>query len=275
MALVSQEYESLEAFINQADAGFHLQTLWAGPDLTFGSSGIELVDLDQDGDMDVLYTNGDAFDNSYAKPSHGVQWLENLGGLEFAYHRLTDMPGVTAHWPATSIWTEISTSSRWRCFLRQVMPREAAQRPPASILCLEQTSPGVFARHTLEAGSPYYATIELAVLRRRRRPRLRRRPALRSAGETCRIGCRSGESTDLSEPLISKPHEFGHGQPVRRDLTADETSLREGPGGVRSGHAEGQSTQGVAKRPEMTTLRCSVRNFAISLCRRVVVVVSS
>jgi hypothetical protein len=31
-----------------------------------------------------------------------------------------------------------------------------------SILCLEQTEPGVFVRHTLETGSPYYATLALA-----------------------------------------------------------------------------------------------------------------
>jgi hypothetical protein len=32
---------------------------------------------------------------------------------------------------------------------------------PASILFLEQTSRGVFIRHTLETGAPYYATLEV------------------------------------------------------------------------------------------------------------------
>ena len=50
----------------------------------------------QDGDVDVLYTNGDAFDYipSLPRPWHGVQWLENRGGLEFVYHRLADFPGA-------------------------------------------------------------------------------------------------------------------------------------------------------------------------------------
>ncbi len=101
LSLISQEYECVEAYMNQGgDASLHgsptffRERLWTGPDLTFGSSGIEPVDLDQDGDMDVLYTNGDAFDNNYANPSHGIQWLENVDNERFVYHRLTDFIGV-------------------------------------------------------------------------------------------------------------------------------------------------------------------------------------
>src|SRR5690606_16225545 len=84
----------VDLFLQRVGEPFQRRTLWAGPDLTFGSSGIEPVDLDQDGDLDILYTNGDAFDNSYVNPAHGVQWLENAGGERFAYHRLTDMLGA-------------------------------------------------------------------------------------------------------------------------------------------------------------------------------------
>ena len=94
LALVSQEYECVDLFLNQGRGKFQRQTLWHAPDLTFGSNGIELVDLDRDGDLDILYTNGDAFDNSYVSPWHGVQWLENQGDLRFEYHRLTDLPGA-------------------------------------------------------------------------------------------------------------------------------------------------------------------------------------
>ena len=53
-----------------------------------------MVDMDQDSDTDILYTNGDTFDNSYVNASHGIQWLENLGNLDFDYHRLADMTGA-------------------------------------------------------------------------------------------------------------------------------------------------------------------------------------
>jgi len=62
------------------------------PDLNAG-------DFDSDGDVDILYANGDAFDNMYLSPWHGVGWLENLGRMEFKYHRLTDMPGASVALP--------------------------------------------------------------------------------------------------------------------------------------------------------------------------------
>ncbi len=82
LALVSNESESVEAFLNQGNGKFHRQTLWRAPDLTCGSQGIDVVDLNGDDKMDVLYANGDAFDNMYLSPWHGVQWLENLGNMQ-------------------------------------------------------------------------------------------------------------------------------------------------------------------------------------------------
>lgn len=162
LALVSQDYECVEAFVNQGDARFQLRTLFRGPDLTFGSSGIELVDLDGDGDLDILYTNGDAWDNWYATPSHGVQWLENRGELEFAYHHLAHLPGAYR-----ALAGDIDLDGDLDIVVvtwlpRQLMPSGLASQPLTSILCLEQTAPGVFVRHTLETGSPDYATFELA-----------------------------------------------------------------------------------------------------------------
>lgn len=162
VALVSQEDEHIEAYLNRDDGHFNRQVLWAAPDLTFGSSGIEMVDLDQDGDLDVLYTNGDAFDNGFVTPSHGVQWLENQGDVQFAYHRLTDMTGAYR-----ALAGDVDLDGDLDIIVTAWLPPEfqppsARKRPPVSILCLEQTGPGVFVRHTLETGVPYYPTLEMA-----------------------------------------------------------------------------------------------------------------
>ena len=55
-----------------------------------------MVDLDQDDDLDILFTNGDGFDGTDAKPYHGVQWLENVGELRFEYRDLTRFYGAYA-----------------------------------------------------------------------------------------------------------------------------------------------------------------------------------
>jgi hypothetical protein len=162
LALVSQEHECVEAFMNQGDGRFHRHTLWAGPDPAFGSSGMELVDLDQDGDMDALFTNGDSFDDKYVKPCHGVQWLENLGDLAFTHHRLTDLPGAYRALAGdvdldgdldviAAVWIEPK--------VRFVNP---AVKRWASLVCLEQTSPGRFVRHTLETDFPWHPAMEMA-----------------------------------------------------------------------------------------------------------------
>ncbi len=94
VALISQEHEVIEAFLGQGDGTFETQRIHTAGDPSYGSSGIELVDMDGDGDQDVLYTNGDTLDSLYLKPFHAVQWLENTGSYPFTRHILTRMPGA-------------------------------------------------------------------------------------------------------------------------------------------------------------------------------------
>ena len=96
VALITQEFEQIVAFINQGGGAFAEHVLFEARNPAFGSSGIELVDLDQDADLDILFTNGDGFDGTDAKPYHGVQWLENMGELRFEYRDLTRFYGAYA-----------------------------------------------------------------------------------------------------------------------------------------------------------------------------------
>jgi len=162
LALISQEYECVEAYMNRASDSFARNRLWTGPDLTFGSSGIEPVDLDRDGDVDVLYTNGDSFDNSYANPSHGIQWLENLDNQRFIYHRIADLLGA-----CRALAGDVDLDGdldivavAW--LPEQVKPARLRDQPLPAVVCLEQTAPNVFVRHTLERGAPRFASLELA-----------------------------------------------------------------------------------------------------------------
>ncbi len=95
-AVVSQLWEEIYVFENDGQGQFDSHLVYGSTNEDFGSSGISLADLDLDGDLDVLYTNGDAFDYipPGPRPWHGIQWLENRGEMEFEYHRIGDYPGA-------------------------------------------------------------------------------------------------------------------------------------------------------------------------------------
>jgi len=97
VSLVSQEWEEIYCYINDGKGNFQSKLMWGSSNQDYGSSGISMCDLDKDGDMDILYTNGDAFDYipPQGRPWHGVQWLENKGNLKFEFHRICSFTGST------------------------------------------------------------------------------------------------------------------------------------------------------------------------------------
>lgn len=98
VALVSQEWEEIWAFVNDGHGRFTSRMLWGSTNPDFGSSWISLADLNHDGNMDIVYANGDAFDYAppNSRPWQGVQWLENQGGLRFALHRIAAFAGASS-----------------------------------------------------------------------------------------------------------------------------------------------------------------------------------
>src|SRR5262245_53050809 len=98
VALVSQEWEEIWTFLNDGKGHFTNKMAWGSTNPDFGSSWITLVDLDRDGDPDILYSKGDAFDYAPAnsRPWQGVQWLENRNGQPWVFHRIADLPGASS-----------------------------------------------------------------------------------------------------------------------------------------------------------------------------------
>lgn len=179
LALISQEHERLDLFLNRHTAAsndgdsnpdsnrqqptqdWERRTIWAAPDPAFGCSGIELVDLDNDGDVDVLLSNGDSFDSMYLKPSHGVQWLRNGGELEFVMQHIGSLPGAYCA-RAGDLDGDGDQDILVSVWLPRQSPNDLDRTSLATLTCFEQTAPGQFARHTLERGQPYAAALELA-----------------------------------------------------------------------------------------------------------------
>jgi hypothetical protein len=96
VTIVSQEWEEIYLFVNDGRGNFQARLISGISNSDFGSSGISLEDLDQDNDMDILYTNGDAFDYIPPRPRpwHGVNWLENTGNSNFTFHRIANFGGA-------------------------------------------------------------------------------------------------------------------------------------------------------------------------------------
>jgi hypothetical protein len=153
VALIAQEHETVVGFLNRGGGKFEPRPLDVGDHPGLGSSGIELVDLDGDGDLDILCTNGDVLDQPYLlKPYHGIRWLENQGGMKYEPHRITAMYGVHRA-VAADFDGDGDPDILAVAFLpAEGFPKREAEKLDAVVL-LEQTAPGKFTRHTLEAGT--------------------------------------------------------------------------------------------------------------------------
>ena len=95
LALMSQGEEKIILLLNQGNFEFRLSTLLSFPPV-FGSSYFDIVDFNNDGKFDILYTNGDNADYStIPKPYHGVRIFLNNGKNEFKESWSFNMHGAS------------------------------------------------------------------------------------------------------------------------------------------------------------------------------------
>lgn len=83
IALFGQGAEGVFAFFNKGEGVFEEKSLIEFP-ATYGSSYFDLIDLDNDEDFDIVYTNGDNADYPpVLKPYHGIRFFTNDGKNNF------------------------------------------------------------------------------------------------------------------------------------------------------------------------------------------------
>ena len=170
LTLISQEHETIDVHLNLGGGRFERKVIYTAADPAYASSGIEVVDLDGDGDFDVLYTNGDTFDDHIAKPFHSVQWLENEGSFPFTHHHLTSMPGA---YRAVSGDIDLDGDMDIAA-VALISPFDSMKEGAASegngdqrenefdgVIWLEQTEKRKFVRHRILADQCVWASCEL------------------------------------------------------------------------------------------------------------------
>jgi hypothetical protein len=156
VALLAQQHEAVVAFLNRGPGQFEKKTVFAARTPAWGSTGIELVDFDGDGDLDVLMTNGATLDDSTVKPWHGVRWLENRGSFPFEPHDLAALPG--AH---RAVAADLDGDGDLDVAVAAFLPDPDHTRGSlASLVWLERQAPGVFVRHTLQSGQLSHTTLD-------------------------------------------------------------------------------------------------------------------
>jgi ketosteroid isomerase-like protein len=157
VVLLAQQHETVVAFLNRGPGQFEEKTLFAARTPAWGSTGIDVVDFDGDGDLDVLVTNGETLDDATVKPWHGVHWLENRGAFPFEPHDLAALPG--AHRARAA---DLDGDGDLDVAVAAFLPDPDRTRGSlASLVWLERKAPGVFARHTLQAGQLSHTTLDL------------------------------------------------------------------------------------------------------------------
>ncbi|WP_165440483.1 FG-GAP repeat domain-containing protein [Rubripirellula amarantea] len=158
VTVLSQEHELVVAYLNEGRGQFKPHLIWSAGYPSHGTNGIELVDFDEDGDLDVLCTNGDAFDDYLLKPYFSIQWLENQGSFPFVHHQIAKMQGVHRALPG-----DFDGDGDLDVVAVSLLPRRIDNKvdvPLDSVILLERDGE-TFKRHSLESGHMNHATLEV------------------------------------------------------------------------------------------------------------------
>jgi hypothetical protein len=161
IALQSQQHERVVAFLNAGRGRFNREVIYEAPHPRWGSTGIKLVDLDGDGDVDILLNHGDAIQvPPVLRPYHGFGWLENEGRFPFTYHRLAYLPGAHTAQPA-DLDGDGSLEIVSSAFIPAYDPAWPKARQLETVIWLKQTEPLQYQRYVLETGTARYPCMDL------------------------------------------------------------------------------------------------------------------
>lgn len=164
VAALAQEHETIMAYLNKGslDLEFERRVVFKAPHPAWGTSAIEVADMDGDGDLDVLSVNGDSLDAFELKPYHGVYLSENEGHYPFKTSLLAPMPGAyrvrSGDLDADGDRDVVAVA-----FVPppSIPPATRGEVRPDSVIWLEQTANRAFEPRSLETGVMNHVDVAL------------------------------------------------------------------------------------------------------------------
>jgi hypothetical protein len=96
--IVTQDEEEVWGLDNDGQGRFTPRRLQFTHNYDVGGGGLVATDLDRDGDLDLLLSQGDnlEYGHEWPQPYHGCVWLENQGQWKFKSHRIARLGGTYA-----------------------------------------------------------------------------------------------------------------------------------------------------------------------------------
>ncbi len=153
-----QEYETIEILYNQGDGKYNHEQIVRMPDPSFNSSSIRIVDIDQDGKLDIVHTCGDIFDSFIPKPFHGVRIIRQLEDGKFERIELGMLIGAMH-----SAVADFDGDGDLDIAAVGLFPGvDTSKYSFDSVVWWEQTEPMKFRRHSIEKNHCLHATCEAA-----------------------------------------------------------------------------------------------------------------
>lgn len=153
---LSQQFEEVLLYRNDGQGSFEMEVLFKASVEYYGLSGIEPVDLDRDGDIDILFTNGDTLDfpeeqiDISPNNFYGLAWLENDGAGKFAHHEITRYWGAFAVKAADLDGDQDLDLVLSGMQIANIYPEAEVQ----NVVWLENDGQQGFTRHTLDIEVP-------------------------------------------------------------------------------------------------------------------------